>query len=635
MKGTLIILASLLAFFCCFAQDETVVDLGKIGEYTEIGGKLGYLADPQKKISADSVAGYSFDFHRSDPGFNVRHLDENYFIKLDLENSGSPNDSFCLYIGQAIDFDIYDYDFTLKKMVKQDQREVTHSSILMTDIPYYPISLFHGQKKILFIQPDIRFYNWKNFHPVIYAKKEAINFASQHFMIPNRLYIMLTLPMLGIMFSIMAYTFTRYLRIGRREYFYYSMAALCFIVDFTFQMVNLFSFNKISHYFDLYRHHLSQVGGTIFYLLFITKFLNLKDHFPRTYRACWIFIYVLIGFFILDTFFIFNTSLFYISHYAFNVVRVTILLFTLWLAIFLLFLNNRLARLVASGVFSVSILAMAALYVLLSNRDNFQAFDLIGLSTILFMLGIVMEMFFFVQAITYRNRMEELNRVKAVELLQIENDRKELEKYRAIMEAREKERNRIAQEMHDDIGSGLTSIRLLSEIAKAKSNAQGMEEVEKISSSANNLIEKMNEIIWSMNSRNDSLPSLIAYIRHQVVEFFEPFTIKLRIITPESIPETVISGEMRRNIVLAVKEALHNIIKHSNATNVEVHFTLDKDLRILISDNGTGIDPREIQHHSNGLRNMEDRMKSIGGKFNLAGEMGTVVTFHIPMSDRI
>jgi len=119
------------------------------------------------------------------------------------------------------------------------------------------------------------------------------------------------------------------------------------------------------------------------------------------------------------------------------------------------------------------------------------------------------------------------------------------------------------------------------------------------------------------------------------VEFFEPFTIKLRIITPESIPETVISGEMRRNIVLAVKEALHNIIKHSNATNVEVHFTLDKDLRILISDNGTGIDPREIQHHSNGLRNMEDRMKSIGGKFNLAGEMGTVVTFHIPMSDRI
>ena len=231
--------------------------------------------------------------------------------------------------------------------------------------------------------------------------------------------------------------------------------------------------------------------------------------------------------------------------------------------------------------------------------------------------------------------MEELNRVKAVELLQIENDRKELEKYRAIMEAREKERNRIAQEMHDDIGSGLTSIRLLSEIAKAKSNAQGMEEVEKISSSANNLIEKMNEIIWSMNSRNDSLPSLIAYIRHQVVEFFEPFTIKLRIITPESIPETVISGEMRRNIVLAVKEALHNIIKHSNATNVEVHFTLDKDLRILISDNGTGIDPREIQHHSNGLRNMEDRMKSIGGKFNLAGEMGTVVTFHIPMSDRI
>jgi signal transduction histidine kinase len=138
-----------------------------------------------------------------------------------------------------------------------------------------------------------------------------------------------------------------------------------------------------------------------------------------------------------------------------------------------------------------------------------------------------------------------------------------------------------------------------------------------------------------MNSRNDSLPNLIAYIRHQVVEFFEPFTIKLRIITPESIPEIVISGETRRNIVLAVKEALHNIIKHANATNVEVHFNLANNLEILICDNGTGIDPREIQHHNNGLRNMEERMKAIGGDFTLGGEMGTIVTFLVPISQRL
>lgn len=635
MKGTLIILVSLLAFNFCFAQNDPVIDLGKIGEYTEVGAKLGYLVDPQKRIPLDSLSNYSFNYHSTTPGFNLRQLDANYFLKLDLENSGSPADSFCMYIGQAIDFEIYDYDSREKKMVKQDQREVIHSSILMTDIPYYPINLFHGQKKTLFIKPDIRFYNWYTFHPIIFAKKEAINFASQHFMIPNRLYVMLTLPMLGIMFSIMAYTFTRYLRIGRREYLYYSSAAFCFILDFTLQMVNIFSFNKASHFFDNFRHHLTQAGGTVLYLLFITKFLDLKDRFPRIYKACWLMIYALLAFMVFDSFFIFNTKLFYIGSATFVGVRIAILLFTLWLGVFLLFWKNRLARLVASGVFSVSVLALIALYVLLSNRDQFQAFDLVSLSTIIFMLGIVVEMFFFVQAITYRNRMEELERMKAVELLQIENDRQELDKYKAIMEARDKERNRIAQEMHDDIGSGLTSIRLLSEIAKAKSNLQGMEEVEKISASANNLIEKMNEIIWSMNSRNDSLPNLIAYIRHQVVEFFEPFTIKLRIITPESIPEIVISGETRRNIVLAVKEALHNIIKHANATNVEVHFNLANNLEILICDNGTGIDPREIQHHNNGLRNMEERMKAIGGDFTLGGEMGTIVTFLVPISQRL
>ena len=637
MKGKSIIFSGLLLAFaiCCNAQETATIDLGSIGEYLQISNKLGYYVDTDKKIRVDSLPYLSYDFSRPDLRFNLRNLDANYYVKVNLENAGPPSDTFCLYVGQAIDFSVYEWDSVANKLVKMDRRESIHSSILMTNIPYFPVSLAHGQQKTLFIQPTIAFYNWSNFHPIIFAKKEAINFASQHFMIPNRLYILLTLPMLGIMFSIMAYTFTRYLRMRRREYFYYSQAALFFILDFGCQMINLFSFSKLSHYFDIYRHHLLQMGGAIFYLLFVTKFLNLRENFPRAYRACWMLIYSLIGFLVFDSVFIFQTKYYFISHFAFNVARAILVVFTLWLAIFLLFWNNRLARLVATGTFCVSVLALIALYVLLSHYDNVPFFNLIGSSTVIFMLGIVLEMFFYVQAITYRNRMEELDRMKAVELLQIDNDRKELEKYRAIMEAKDKERNRIAQEMHDDIGSGLTSIRLLSEIAKTRGPSQRMEEVDKISSTANNLIEKMNEIIWSMNSRNDSLPNLIAYIRHQVVEFFEPFTIKLRIVTPEYIPETVISGEMRRNIVLAVKEALHNIVKHANATQVEVHFRLENDLKILVCDNGTGIDQREIRHHNNGLRNMEERMKAIGGDFILNGEEGTIVSFHIPIEERV
>lgn len=625
----------LAACFLSHAQEEPSIDLGAIGEYSEIGSRLGYFVDLDEPPPVDSIPLLNFNFHQGGFQFHLRRLDANYFVKLNLENSGSPTDSFCLYLGQAMDFEIYDQDQATRRLEIHKEREISHSSLLMTDIPYFPVNLYHGQKKTFYIKPAIRFYNWGNFHPVIFAKKEAVNFASQHFMIPFRLYILITLPLLGIMFSIMAYTFTLYIRKRKREYFYYSQAALLFIIDFGSTMVNNFSFSKLFHFFDIYRHHLLQVSGTVLYILFISKFLNLKDHFPRAYRACWILIYSLLGFIVLDSFFVFNTHLYYISHHGFNIVRAVVVIFTLWLAIFLLFWNNRLARLVAMGAFCVSAMALFALYSLFSFNDTFPVLNLIGSSNIIFMIGIVLEMFFYVQAIAYRIRLEELERMKAVELLQIDNDRKELEKYKAIMEAKDKERNRIAQEMHDDIGSGLTSIRLLSEIAKARNRDQGMEEVEKISSSANTLIEKMNEIIWSMNSRNDSLPNLIAYIRHQVVEFFEPFTIKLRIFTPDDIPDIPISGEMRRNIVLAVKEALHNIIKHANATKVEVHFQVGNDLVILICDNGNGIDANEIQQHNNGLRNMEERMKAIGGNFRVEGEIGTLVTFHIPIKERL
>src|SRR5690606_30321938 len=137
---------------------------------------------------------------------------------------------------------------------------------------------------------------------------------------------------------------------------------------------------------------------------------------------------------------------------------------------------------------------------------------------------------------------------------------------------RDKERNRISQEIHDDIGSGLTSIRLLSEIAKVKSTQDDSKELEKISETSNILMDKMNEIIWTLNSRNDTLPNLIAYLRHLIVEYFESIPFQLHIATPDTIPEIKVSGKIRRNILLSVKEALHNIVKHSKATQVHVQF---------------------------------------------------------------
>jgi signal transduction histidine kinase len=129
--------------------------------------------------------------------------------------------------------------------------------------------------------------------------------------------------------------------------------------------------------------------------------------------------------------------------------------------------------------------------------------------------------------------------------------------------------------MHDDLGAGVTAIRLYSELAKKRIGKDIIPEVEKISSFANELLNNMNAIIWTMSSSNDSLDNMIGYIRSYALEYFENSGIDCQISIEENIPNIAVGGELRRNIFLVVKEALSNILKHSNAT--AVHITLKQE----------------------------------------------------------
>jgi signal transduction histidine kinase len=236
-------------------------------------------------------------------------------------------------------------------------------------------------------------------------------------------------------------------------------------------------------------------------------------------------------------------------------------------------------------------------------------------------------------ALQYKNNLKNKESITEMEGLRIENEKKEFETFMAVMQAKDKERTRIAQEIHDDIGSGLTSIRLLSEIAKAKNKEKKSIEMDKISSSASELIENMNEIIWSINSKNDNLINLVAYIRQYVVTYFENFEeIQVSTYVPEVIPNVQITGDFRRSTFLVVKEALHNIIKHADATKVilKIETTLNR-IHISISDNGKGFNENKIRHFSNGLKNMRERIENLGGDFSIRGFEGSVVMLNLPL----
>ena len=138
-------------------------------------------------------------------------------------------------------------------------------------------------------------------------------------------------------------------------------------------------------------------------------------------------------------------------------------------------------------------------------------------------------------------------------------------------QAVEKERSRISAELHDDIGGGLTAIRLMSEMLKDNSREESSRFfVNKISASSNELVQKMNEIVWAMNVNNDNLQSLISYTREFAVSYLDDFNIQCEVDLPEHISDLTVTGTNRRDIFLMVKEALNNVVKHAQATKVNI-----------------------------------------------------------------
>ncbi|AUD01646.1 ATP-binding protein [Spirosoma pollinicola] len=203
------------------------------------------------------------------------------------------------------------------------------------------------------------------------------------------------------------------------------------------------------------------------------------------------------------------------------------------------------------------------------------------------------------------------------------------------LQGQQSERLRIAKEMHDDLGASLTAIGLLSEVVKTRMGTSTTSEVEKISTISADMITTMNEIIWSLNTKNDSLNGLIAYIRAYASEFIDNTDLHLLTQVNESPQEITIRGIDRRNVFLTVKEALHNVVKHAHATHVSLTIRPENArLFIEVSDDGQGFVPSERTRLRNGLGNMQHRMSESGGTCEIESSPGGTwvkITFPYPL----
>ena len=193
----------------------------------------------------------------------------------------------------------------------------------------------------------------------------------------------------------------------------------------------------------------------------------------------------------------------------------------------------------------------------------------------------------------------------------------------------EKERNRISRDMHDELGSGLTKIAILTEVIKTQPST-AEKNINKISETARGLVDNLDEMVWALNPKNDSLDKLAAYLAEYSQEYLEGTGIDAMIDLPANLITVYISEEKRRNIFMTVKEFLANSVKHSGAKNISLQLIQnDNSFEIIVKDDGIGINEIKLNGMGNGLRNITQRVEDIGGTSKIIVEKGKGTQLHI------
>ncbi|MFM2359687.1 MAG: hypothetical protein RLY16_1680, partial [Bacteroidota bacterium] len=432
-------------------------------------------------------------------------------------------------------------------------------------------------------------------------------------------YVISGILLLMIFFSLGSYFLNK-----KAEFLYYSFyAGLIFILVFISNYTDL-KFGTASTIFNGGLDLVCLTTGHIFYIAFTRKFLSTQETYPTLNR---IFIFaervLLVELITYISLHIFtdNEDICYAME---NFIKAGFMVLGLVYVIAAMLKKDKLLNYLAAGNLALFIFSSLSYFFILHRAKEIS---LLTAPIFYYETGIVLELIFFLLGLAFKTRIDLIARTKEQEALLLEAERSEIEKQFAILNAQQQERTRISEDIHDELGAGVTAIRLYSELLKSKLAENTPNELLKISSSADELLNNLNAIIWTMSSANDSLDNMVAYIRSYIQEYFENTGILCKISIDTVLPAIPVSGEARRNIYMVIKETTSNILKHSKATEVTVTLKREaKDLVLEIHDNGIGIDFNNIRQFGNGLKNMKKRMDTINVTFTIENKNGTLIT---------
>lgn len=422
----------------------------------------------------------------------------------------------------------------------------------------------------------------------------------------------------------------QYIVIKKREYLFYAIYLVCLSLYYIVAIPDCFfgvhiSDPAITAKYDLFKRPL-QFLSSVCYTLFIMYYLGLekvKSFLSKLFKALLI-MYVLLAIVCLT-----------LNHAGINYDRyyyvVSLFLFPLQLYVVIALFRRKLKY--SNYVIWGSIITLVGSSLTLTYYIYLRKYDpgnpeANALSYWPVEVSILIDLFLFTIALQRKIADNEKSLIDAA-----------LQRQQAVL----LERERIIADLHDDVGGGLSSIRMLSDLMAQQGLREQQDKYvsfgQKISFTAKDIAQRMHTIIWSLNAENDTIENFSEYVRQHGVSFFATTDIIFKFAGAEGTGrKKEISGVKRKNLFLIIKESLHNIAKHSGATEAGIYISQQNELIFIeIKDNGKGIkgsdDPSAIRF-GNGLKNMRKRMEEIGGQLSFApnGSNGTLIRINVTIN---
>jgi signal transduction histidine kinase len=448
----------------------------------------------------------------------------------------------------------------------------------------------------------------------------SLNAALAHDLPASNSTIIVRMLFMGFLLCQMLYMLFQWVMVRRKEYLYYLLYMTLIAVYFLSKQESMFGVDILFTRWPLLTVYL---GKTLLilpyyvYFRFIRSFLEIPRDHPRL--NAWIirmeyFLLIYAGFDVLFILFTFDRP---VQTEIYTIVFGMVFLLTVGFMVYMYRRGGALIYYVISGSLFVAtghILGLIFSYLEINRHLDLGVPDIFVFPQ----AGIVLEVLCFTAGLSYKSQMTEKEKISSQEKL-IE----QLKANELLQNRMQHIRNKIAQDLHDDIGSTLSSISILSDLAlRENGGAQTMETMNEIKDNSMMLMERMDDIVWSISPRNDSLENLLIRVRHFATTLFEAKGIEYTIDIQRNISEVRLPMDYRQHIYLILKEAINNLVKYALASQAFLEVSFDREyLTLRVRDNGRGFD-QATPSTGNGLSGMQRRAAMMNARLSIRSAPG-------------